>query len=97
VKEEVKELTIEVHQLQKAATSRRGPEGGRGPQGIPGIQGPKGDTGTVSKEQAIALFREVFNELFRDEVGKRFVAEVIKAITDDIRRRLKVEIVKAAA
>jgi hypothetical protein len=86
---EIKELTSEVHQLQRQATSRRGPEGARGLQGVPGERGPVGPAGTVSREQAIAMFREVANELFKDEVSERFIGEVVSRVFSEISSRLK--------
>jgi hypothetical protein len=88
LKEEVKALTGDVHTLQRQASSRRGPEGGRGPQGIPGIQGPKGDAGTVSREQATAMFQEVVNDVFKDEISKNLFKDVIKGVVSEISFRL---------
>jgi uncharacterized protein (UPF0147 family) len=88
LQEEVKELTLELHSLQRAASSRRGPEGGRGAQGIPGERGPVGPAGTVSREQAIEMFREVVNDIFMDETLKNALKEVVEEIVSKTNFRL---------
>jgi hypothetical protein len=80
LQEEFKALTIDVHQLQRQQSSKRGPEGARGPAGanVKGDRGDKGDPGIVSKEQALAMFREVIHEH-----DNEFVKEIVKVVRKD--------------
>ena len=75
---EIQELTLEMHKLQRASSSRRGPEGGRGAQGIPGERGPVGPAGTVSRDQAIEMFKEVVKEIFKDETLVNALKDVVE-------------------
>jgi hypothetical protein len=88
LQEEVQQLTVELHQLQRQQSSRRGPEGARGVQGIPGERGPVGSAGTVSKEQAIAMFREIVNDVFKDETLKNALKDVIAEVMSKTSFRL---------
>jgi hypothetical protein len=78
---EVKELTVDIHNLQRQQSSRRGAEGARGIQGIPGERGPVGPSGTVSKEQAQAMFREIVNE---PESQKKLIQAIVEAVIERI-------------
>ena len=82
------ETIAELHILQRNQSSRRGPEGGRGPQGIPGVQGPKGDAGTVSREQASEMFREIVKDVFKDETLKTALKDVIAKVMSKTNFRL---------
>jgi hypothetical protein len=83
LQEELKEQAIEIHQLQRQQSSRRGPEGRPGEKGdsIKGDKGDKGDPGTVSREQAIALFREVIHEH-----GNELMKEIVSAAVNEIKK-----------
>jgi hypothetical protein len=86
---EIQELTLEVHTLQRQASSRRGPEGRPGQDGKDSVvPGPKGDTGTVSKAQAIEMFREVVNDIFKDEMLKNALKDVIAEVMSKTNFRL---------
>lgn len=60
---------------QAAISSRRGAEGARGERGLTGATGPAGPK--WSREEAIALFKEVFNELYNPAVVATVVGEKI--------------------
>ncbi len=63
LREEIRTLQSEIHLLQRQQSSRRGEPGQKGDPGKDSIvPGPKGDPGTVSKAQAMAMFREIMNE-----------------------------------
>ncbi len=83
LKEEVKELTGEVHTLQRQATSRRGVEGRPGQDSVvPGPRGEKGATGTIDREQALSLFREVIHEH-----GNELVKELVEAVQKELKKK----------
>jgi hypothetical protein len=87
LQEDVKELTLEVHTLQRQQSSRRGPEGPRGLPGV-GMKGDKGDPGTVSREQAIQMFREIVKEIFKDEILTNALKDVIAEVVSGTKFRL---------
>jgi hypothetical protein len=76
---EIQELTLEMHKLQRQASSRRGPEGPRGQDGKDSnVPGPVGPAGTVSRDQAIEMFKEVVKEVFKDETLVNALKEVVE-------------------
>jgi hypothetical protein len=89
LQEEVKNLTVDIHQLHRQQSSRRGPEGLPGKDSVvPGPKGDKGDSGTVSRQQAIEMFREVVKEAFRDEILKNALKDVIAEVMSNTHFRL---------
>src|SRR5438128_1440467 len=83
LQEELKEQAIEIHQLQRQQSSRRGVEGRPGQDStVPGPRGEKGDTGSIDREQALSLFREIIHDH-----GNELVKELVEAVQKELKKK----------
>jgi hypothetical protein len=92
LKDEVNELTAEIHQLQRAASSRRGVDGGRGPQGVPGKDAVIKIVQTGGKVQVVDTDGRVQAELVpvpgRDGKDGPALDDVVKAFSQHFTNRM---------